>query len=232
MWKILVMVMIGISMLSPMVNAQIPWFNDPIREDKLIIEDPSLWDAIDDYFIYNPINLTCDCNVTGIGGGNSTEEMVDAVMSQSNNTITYDDAGNEWGVNQAWVSGLIPPIPDVSDIWVNESGDNMTGTLGFVASEPIIMTLPQGSLKFGSIAGFPGLIGSTVFFGDLSNYVLTRPTDPMIINANNGITTNDWFRMDNNLNITKNLTLHDGASGSSLVTYYDSTINSWVQEVV
>lgn len=62
-----------------------------------------------------------NCGSVG-GGGNSTEEVQDAIGSAFNFTLNYDDAANEMGVNQSWINDTIdlrlPLVPTPNNSWL------------------------------------------------------------------------------------------------------------------
>jgi len=63
------------------------------------------------YFNETKLNNTID--LRAVSGGNTTEEMQDAVGGSFNITLNYDDANNKIGVNQTWLNSIYTKISNL-----------------------------------------------------------------------------------------------------------------------
>jgi hypothetical protein len=144
--------------------------------------------------------LTTGTNCALGGGGNSTEEMVDAVMSQRNESIAYHDAADDWGVNRTWL---------------NDTIDARTASVLFNASEIVTVT---GTLDSGNLSSIQVLQD-----GQTYNVSEASGANPLTVIIN-------FSGVDDFDQVIFRERYIGGAGHELIIGLYDFDANQWTEE--
>ncbi len=111
----------------------------------------NLSEFVDDVFWTIIFNNTGDGRWLGASGGNTTEEMQDAVGGAFDNTLEYDDAGDVMGVNMTFVNDTMDDRDD--DTYVVSSECSAGDFVINITGDTIVCDTPAGG---GDITGVYG----------------------------------------------------------------------------